>query len=88
MELDRRELSDHEPLARKDALAPFCKPATYPFMSQCCQLCDRSTMYQTRSGLSHHTSVHHGSWYSSRGDTFVPIPEVDMECKRDRVHEG
>jgi len=40
------------------------------------------------SGLSVHPTIHHSSWYSTQGDVFVPIQEMDLECKRLQVHEG
>jgi len=52
----------------------YCKLATYKFEPQRWRLCaNPTTAYQTRPGLSDHATVHHGHWYSSHDDTFVPI---------------
>ena len=41
-------------------------------------------VYQTQSGLPDHATVHHGSWYSARGDIFILTPE--SMCQR--IREG
>jgi len=58
------------------------------FYAQTCRLCERDTLYVTRSGLSNHAVVHHGCWYSAVRDEFVPIPEEELEEKRKAVQRG
>jgi len=58
------------------------------YRPQTCRLCDRETVYLTRSGLSDHATVHHGHWYSAKQDRYIPIPEADLAAKRDLVKRG
>ena len=53
-----------------------------------CRLCNRDTLYVTRSGLSNHAVVHHGCWYSAVRDDFVSIPAEELEEKRRAVQRG
>jgi len=55
------------------ATPAYRKLAKFPFKLQACQLCNRFTIYQTRSGLSDQTTVHHGNWYRTQEDVFVLI---------------
>jgi len=57
---------------------PVPQPIYHP---QTCRLCARETVYLTRSGLSDHATVHHGHWYSSKQDRYIPIPEADLAAK-------
>jgi len=58
------------------------------YRPQACRLCDRETVYLTRSGLSDHATIHHRHWYSAKQDRYVPIPEADLAAKRDLVKPG
>jgi len=58
------------------------------YKKQPCRLCNRGTIYLTRSGLSNHAVVHHGWWYSTHRDEFVPITEEELEEKRRAVQKG
>ena len=82
------DFGGHKPSARPATKTPSCKPPKHPFRPQACQLCNQLTVYQTRSGLSDHATIHHSSWYSACEDIFVPIPEVNLVAKHQQVHEG
>jgi len=43
---------------------------------------------ETHSGLTEHATMHRGRCYSSLGDCFVPIPEVDLRARREKVRAG
>jgi len=47
-----------------------------------CRLCNKPTIYITRSGLSDHATLHHVHWYSAKRDEYVPISEAELEAKR------
>ena len=71
------------------ASAGRSKPVLRPiYQPQSCHLCKQSTVYLTRSGLSDHTTIHHGHWYNAKHDQYVPIPEVDLEAKCWLNHQG
>ena len=53
-----------------------------------CRLCTRPTIYLTRSGLSDDATVHHGCWYSAKLDSYIQIPEADLEAKRALIKQG
>ena len=82
------KMTTSEPLAR--SVKRYRKPATYRFIPQHCWFCENLlTVYRTRSGLLDHVTFHHGHWYSSRGDVFVPVPSADLQqkcaqCRMDR----
>jgi len=63
-------------------------PSRPIFQAQRCRLCDRPTVYLTRSGLSDHATVHHAHWYSAKLDRYIPIPEEDLEAKRRLIKDG
>jgi len=57
--------------------------------SRCsCQLCLHQTVYQSHGRLSDHATIHHGCWYSARGDIFVPTPKEKLLAKRQKVRDG
>jgi len=52
------------------------------YTPQSCHLCDKPTIYITRSGLSDHATMHHAHWYSAKRDEYIPISEAELEAKR------
>jgi len=59
--------------------AVAAKPIYTP---QSCRLCNKPTIYITRSGLSDHATMHHVHWYSAKRDEYIPILEAELEAKR------
>jgi len=64
------------------------QPPKCPFKPQKCRLCNHLHVFETRSGLNEHATMHHGCYYSSHGDCFIPIPEVDLQVRWETVREG
>ena len=58
------------------------------YQPQSCRLCKRLTIYLTRSGLSGHATLHHGCWYSAKLDSYIQIPEADLEAKWALLKQG
>ena len=59
------------------------------YVPQRCRLCDKPTVYLTRSGLSDHATVHHAHWYSARRDEYVPISEAaELEAERQLIKKN
>ena len=58
------------------------------YMPQSCRLCDKPTIYVTRSGLSDHATMHHAHWYSAKRDEYVAIPEANLEAKRSLIRRN
>ena len=58
------------------------------YMPQSCRLCDKPTIYLTRSGLSDHATMHHARWYSAKRDEYVPISEAELEAKRQLIKQN
>jgi len=52
------------------------------YTPQSCRLCDKPTIYITRSGLSDHATMHHAHWYSAKRDEYIPISDAELEAKR------
>ena len=78
-----------EPSAQPSTGTSRGRAVTRPiFQPQQCPLCDRPTVYITRSGLSYHATVHHVHWYSAKLDRYIPIPEEDLEAKRRLIKDG
>ena len=58
-----------------------------PFEPRYCGQCapvDRRTRYATRSSLTKHTVLQHGTWYHPGRNEYVPIPEERLAAMRAR----
>jgi len=78
-----------EPSAQPSTGALHGRAVAKPvYQPQQCRLCDRPTVYLTRSGLLDHATVHHAHWYSAKQDCYVPIPEEDLEAKRRLIQDN
>ena len=83
------ETGGGEPSAQPPTGTSRDRAPTRPiFQHQRCRLCDRPTVYITRSGLSDHATVHHAHWYSVKLDRYIPIPEEDLEAKRRLIRDN
>jgi len=58
-----------------------------PFEPRHCGQCapaDRRTRYATRSSLTKHSVLQHGTWYHPGRDEYIPIPEERLAAMRAR----
>jgi len=72
------------PKTRPRTKGPSWQAPKCPFKHQKCRLYDHLYVFETCSGLN----VHHGWYYSAKGDCFIPIPEVDQCARQVKVRQG
>jgi len=80
------DLSDSES-SQHGRRGPRQQRPRVPFEPRRCGQCapdDRRTCYATRSSLTKHSVLQHGTWYHPGRDEYVPIPEERLAAMRAR----
>ena len=83
----RSSSSDSDTDCQNGHCRPRQRQPRVPFEPHFCGQCvlpDRRTRYATRSSLTKHTVLQHGSWYHPGRDEYVPIPEDRLTAMRER----